>query len=386
MAGLLDTPTDYGLVSGLGQGLQMGMQAYNQERDRQFKVKQYQDTLDAQNLARQQQKENMEMQGAEHNLVRNPNAAPGESNWTPSPEGLLMKKYAMLKAAGEAAQYDPNNPQVKGLLGIAGVNAPEGTTLAGVKAVEPLLKYQETKLQTNQKKSDKDDENDAKIIKEYGEKRDNFRGDNAAQQANANLTAVRNAKAIINAYPDLNQMPQDQVNLLRTEMAKIAGGGSATAHGTSELGTPTFISGLQKVLSYGENDPKGAQLGSFLKNNVNYLNDLEKNNQEVVDPRHIRKFGGTLQAIKNQNKKQEFEEENPDDYALYLDSQKSNKEKMSNIKSGKGLVPAGLVNTQQQQAPPGTDPDAVKYSQMHNLPLDQAADIVAKRKAAMGNQ
>lgn len=329
MAGLLG---DTGLISGVAAGLQSGMQAYNAERDRSFKVKQYQDQLDAQNLARKQQQEMMQMQGAEHNLIKDEGG-----NWAPSPQGLMKQGYEMQKLKGEAEQYDPNSPQVKGLLGGLGLNAP-GTTLAGVKAVEPLLKYKESKNSSDQAKSEKAGAKQAKIYGDYLENRDKFRGDSAAQQANVNLTAVKNAKAIIAAYPDMNNMPQDQVNLLRTEIAKIAGGGSATQFGTQELGTPTFISGLQHVLSYGENDPKGAQLGAFLKNNINYLNDLEKNNQQIVDQRHLNRFKSTETQLTDEDLHQKLLDENPDDYQLFLNDQQKNKGKKGLVKAQTGLV------------------------------------------------
>lgn len=48
---------DYGLLSGLAQGVNAGMNAYNSAQDRQLKIKQYQDEIEVKGLLRKQQED-----------------------------------------------------------------------------------------------------------------------------------------------------------------------------------------------------------------------------------------------------------------------------------------------------------------------------------------
>lgn len=93
---------------------------------------------------------------------------------------------------------------------------------------------------------------------------------------------VDNAKEILNAYPDLNKMPQQQVVLLVDELGKIARGGAATEGSQHALMpntvTSNFMSGLAKL----KNSPQGAQLGEFIKGYGHYLDDLKSNARNVI--------------------------------------------------------------------------------------------------------
>lgn len=112
---------------------------------------------------------------------------------------------------------------------------------------------------------------------------ENFRGNKAVGNAADALRAVGNAQELIKEYPDLNQMPQAQVGQLGEELAKIAGGGSASEGGRKEVNTSTYASQFQNFMSKAGNQPTGAQLGDFIQNNSKYLDGLKQANQQIVN-------------------------------------------------------------------------------------------------------
>lgn len=61
--------TDYGLLGGIAQGLNAGMDAYNQAQDRQLKIKQYQDDLEVKKLLRDQQERGLQMEATSKGLL-----------------------------------------------------------------------------------------------------------------------------------------------------------------------------------------------------------------------------------------------------------------------------------------------------------------------------
>lgn len=129
-----------------------------------------------------------------------------------------------------------------------------------------------------------------KLYTEMLNKDNTFRGNKPASDAASALRSVGNAQELLKQYPDLNKMPQAQVNLLNDELAKIAGGGVATEGGRKELNSASFESGLQSLLGKTENRPTGAQLGEFLKQNVNYLGGLKSANQKIVNDFHMNNY------------------------------------------------------------------------------------------------
>lgn len=60
---------DYGLLAGLAQGVNAGLDAYNQAQDRQLKIKQYQDELEVKKLLREQQERGLQMEQTYKGLI-----------------------------------------------------------------------------------------------------------------------------------------------------------------------------------------------------------------------------------------------------------------------------------------------------------------------------
>lgn len=145
----------------------------------------------------------------------------------------------------------------------------------------------ETKRLDNQdKQAKRDTEKQNTAYSEMSVKSLGTRAPANVQLALKNSLFIQNARGLLNQYPDLNKMPQEQVNTLTSELARIAGGGVATGHGMKALSSDTFNSQFNHLLSRASNKPTGAELGKFLKNNINYLDELDKVQNGVVNEFH----------------------------------------------------------------------------------------------------
>ncbi len=101
------------------------------------------------------------------------------------------------------------------------------------------------------------------------------RGRPDVQNAQKNLLAIGNAKELLSQYPDLNQMPVQQANLLNAELSKISSGGVGSEHGQKSLEASTLASNWQSLKARVGGEPTPAELGGFLKENAKYLDGLE---------------------------------------------------------------------------------------------------------------
>lgn len=87
--------SDYGMLQGLAEGVASGMDAYRAEKDRQFKIKQYQDQLDAKKLAQQ-------IDLKSHGLLQNPDT--GEVDFTPEEQQKRQQQGLLGQAQVQEAQ------------------------------------------------------------------------------------------------------------------------------------------------------------------------------------------------------------------------------------------------------------------------------------------
>lgn len=140
---------------------------------------------------------------------------------------------------------------------------------------------------------------------------ENPRGNAAVQQAGRNLLAAGTAKSLIEQYPDLDKMPVDQVNLLNGEIAKIAQGGVPSQHTQEGLSTKTFQSRWSGFMQSVDNKPNGAQLGAFIRQNKNYLDDVTKVNEKLVTDYKHRIYSGYKSRLTPEQDEQ-FKLEYPD--------------------------------------------------------------------------
>lgn len=288
MAGLLD---DAGLIGGLAQGLQSGMQAYNSERDRQFKVKQYQDQLDAQKLARDQQKENAQFQQQSTMLQHGQQKNPMTGLLEETPEQQQKEKLGLLKLQGEADFVDPNSNRAKSVNKFyqsQGFNT-EGMTIPDVEKVVSPMASLAVKERTASKLADKKTSGEQdKALQNVVMQLESARGNPAVGQAEKDLYSAKKAQALFNKYKDPNQMSSPEVQLYATEIAKIASGGVPTIHELEGLNPSTLPKSLAQAAQIFSNKPEPANAAEFLKRFNEYGNILQKDAQEVLQDKYGR--------------------------------------------------------------------------------------------------
>lgn len=356
---------DYGLIGGIGQGLQAGMQAYNSERDRQLKIKQYQDQIEAKQLAQKQAATTLAMQQTEKGLIKD---STSDTGFSLNPQMQQQKDLGLLKLKGEAQQYDSNDPQVRSLLSSQGVKVPEGVSLNTIKQVEPILKYKASSDANKIKTAEVTNDKQEKLYTDYVTNRNKFRGDKAVQSAN---DAIRNADVALDLasrYPDLNKMPEAQVNLLRDEMAKMATNGAATAHATNDISTKTLVSNWENFMSKVGNNPTGAQLGEFLKNDLQYIKDMRETNKGVVDEYRGNNFAAYQHSLKSPELKERQINEFPEDKEAFdrLQGKKKVGGLIQNPSTNAALHPKDSVAVQWAKANP-QDPRAAAIMKANGL-------------------
>lgn len=134
-----------------------------------------------------------------------------------------------------------------------------------------------------QLKRDTDKQNSS--FTEASVKAEGTRAPKDVQLALANSMFVKNAQALLNQYPNLNDMKQPQVNQLVSELSRMASGGVATGHSMQSMSSETFNSKLHDILNkFGT--PTGAQLAPFIKNNASYITELGKVSDGVIGKYH----------------------------------------------------------------------------------------------------
>lgn len=122
------------------------------------------------------------------------------------------------------------------------------------------------------------------------------RGNPAAAQAEKDIYSVDKANSLFKLYPNLDKIPDAQVNLVTSEIAKVAQGGVPTGHEMDSLRPNTPESRLQKLFGQVQNQPTGANLGAYLKELKKYTDALHGDAQKVIQD----KYGRVIESSKKQ--------------------------------------------------------------------------------------
>lgn len=122
------------------------------------------------------------------------------------------------------------------------------------------------------------------------------RGNPAAAQAEKDLYAVNKVDSLLKIYPDPNKMPEAQVNLVISEIGKIAQGGVPTGHELQSLKPGSAEGKLQNLYSKLINEPTSANAGAYLKEFQKYNNSLKKDAEKVIKD----KYGRVIESSKRQ--------------------------------------------------------------------------------------
>jgi hypothetical protein len=129
-----------------------------------------------------------------------------------------------------------------------------------------------------------------------------MRGNPAVQQAEKDIYAAAKVNSMVNLKGDPNKLDPQQVQLLASEVGKIATGGVPTAHELQGLNVSTIPSSLASVTQSFLNRPSAANKGEFVKSMQDYVNSLQKDAQKVITDR----YGRVLEVSKGHL--------NPEDY------------------------------------------------------------------------
>lgn len=132
------------------------------------------------------------------------------------------------------------------------------------------------------KAAEKKNENEVKGISKVNDKIEQSKSRGVVKTAYDMERRVNNIQSMIDEYPDLNSMPRAQAKLLYNELAFVAKGGVPGAGEVKEYMPETIIGRFKNAYSNLANEPTGQELGSFIKENIPYLQSLKQNSQRVV--------------------------------------------------------------------------------------------------------
>lgn len=127
------------------------------------------------------------------------------------------------------------------------------------------------------------------------------RGSPAVGQAEKDLYAVDKVNSMVNLYGDPNKLNPQQVQLLASEVAKIASGGVPTEHELQGLNPSTIPSSLAGLAQKLTNSPTPARAGEFVKAMQDYTNSLQKDAQKVIQDKYGRVIDSSKKQIGDSN-------------------------------------------------------------------------------------
>lgn len=361
---------DYGgltsLSEAVGSGFQglMGIRKQNQEE---------QAKKDAVARALQERQQDLFLKGA----VENPDA-PGGLEYTPEVKA---------QKAHEAGRIDPNSTQSKLYRGLGkqvGLPLEGGESAGDIEQILPAFeKHQDAQARnaglSEQRAGRLAGEKEKKSSK-LAESLQNDLDPNKARGGNlaktqASINSADRVDAIFKQYPDYN-IPKNQTAELSSALAGLISGGSAQSQHQIDTLTPSTLGGnVADITSWVTGNPQGREQQAFMR----AMHDTALRERQVAQDQ-VRQ--AQLQRL---GRYEGFKKENPEEfnrivgnYGL-LDENNNVVQMPRNAGLLKGQQPQGLLQAP-GMAQGGVDPDAAKYAQMHNLPIEQASAIIQSRK------
>ncbi len=284
---------DYGLLGGIGQGLQAGFQSYMAERK-------HQEDTRSNALAKALQ---AKMAGVQLNSAG--------TGYDDTPETAEKDRIGMLKLKSEGEGYDPTSIKsqnrrglVTGLLGQAGIkNQGIISDTMSANDVDQTEKYLNPVIAGQYRA--KAEGAQAAAGAQKGEKNalhttlsllESARGNPAASQAEKDLYAAQKMKSLVDLYPDPNQMPMAQVHLLASEAGKIATGGVPGMYELKGITPNSVPQSFSEVSAKFSNHPTPANAGAFIKELDRYQDALSGDAQKVIED----KYGRVIESSRDQ--------------------------------------------------------------------------------------
>lgn len=121
-----------------------------------------------------------------------------------------------------------------------------------------------------------DPETSAKADSELGVRKARVLSSGSNKSYSESIRRGNNLKGIFKLYPDLNNMPANQVATVAEELSGFINGGAPTVVGSHGALPSSFQSNWNALMSKAGGAPKPAQLGAFLKEISPYVDDVIK--------------------------------------------------------------------------------------------------------------
>jgi len=125
-------------------------------------------------------------------------------------------------------------------------------------------------------------------LDKIGSRLEQMRGSPAAAQAEKDIYAAQKVNSLVNLYGDPNKLNPQQVQLVASEVAKIASGGVPSIHELEGLNPSTIPKSLAELAQKFANKPIAADQGAFVKAMKDYTDSLTKDAKAVISDRYGR--------------------------------------------------------------------------------------------------
>lgn len=225
-------------------------------------------------------------------------------------------------ARGEQEKNDPNSAisaQARSfagpLLAKLGMKMPENVSYTALEKLNPNLtkmsdaqdlakaRHEDLALKyslLNQSKQDKatakSSSDQDKALLSTNQLLESARGNPAAAQAEKDIYSADKAKSLANLYGDPNKLNPAMVQLLSSEVAKIAAGGAPTMHELEGLTPQTLQTKLATQVEKLTNSPSPANAAAFVKQYQDYADALTGDAKKVIQD----KYGRVIESRKKQ--------------------------------------------------------------------------------------
>ncbi len=197
-------------------------------------------------------------------------------------------------------EMDPNSQESKTAQALASKmmpgkdfsNATAAQLKTSIPTMEKMYNIEQNRLARqdtlNASKSDKTKKEEEKKVadqaKAYTDLRshlENFRGNQAAQQASKDVYSAGKALELVSDR-DPNELTTQDLTLLSNEIGKIASGGIPGEHGVQAMMPNTMRTKYAEMQSFLSGKPSDAEAGEFVKRNMKYLKGMVGESKKVL--------------------------------------------------------------------------------------------------------
>jgi len=324
---------DYGAMTGLMSGVKEGLIAYQTSKNQQ-----------------QQQKMFNLLNGVQQDQQ-------GNVAFTPEKQSQIAQENMLKQKQTQAGldEYDPNSQTSQNIRGFAqgrGLIGQDNTMSArDIRENAPLfskalsadaasekadnsndLRAEQIKLaQQNRRDAQDQKMSDAhrRSLESTTQLLESARGNPAVAQAEKDLYAASKAKSLANLYGDPNKLSSSQVNMLVSEVGKIASGGVPSMHELEGLSPGTLSGAMSTAWGKLANHPNPANAAAFVKQYTDYTDQLAKDARDVIHDKYGRVLEGRKSTLE------------PSDYDVLNEKYINRFSEPEKPSTGPGLLAAG---------------------------------------------